>query len=113
MERLKSSIINNNISVISVNFDYANIEIASSFKQLIFSLIDDGFKNFILDLTNATLIDSTFLGVIVVTHKKLKPINGELKLVGCNKTVQLAFGLSNLDKIFRFYDSVEEAGKDF
>ncbi len=69
----------------------------------------DGYNNILIDLSKCSFIDSTFIGALVVTLKKLKLIDGQLKLVITNKIIQNAVHLSSTVNIFNTYYSLDEA----
>ncbi|ADK13370.1 MULTISPECIES: STAS domain-containing protein [Clostridium] len=86
-----------------------NIEIPENFavdeaddlRQKLNSLIDKGEKNFSLDFSKCTFIDSTGLGVLVSIYKKCKNINGSFKLYSVrNADVMKIFNMTRLDKVF-------------
>ncbi|OAA86750.1 MULTISPECIES: STAS domain-containing protein [Clostridium] len=86
-----------------------NIEIPENFavdeaddlRQKLNSLIDKGEKNFSLDFSKCTFIDSTGLGVLVSIYKKCKNMNGSFKLYSVrNADVMKIFNMTRLDKVF-------------
>lgn len=87
----------------------ATIQQAANLKQSLDYDINHNIKNFIIDLSECELFDSTFLGVLVVTLKKLRGIGGSLKIVKPLSVFQ--FLLENVGglKIFDMYTSLEEA----
>jgi anti-sigma B factor antagonist len=54
---------------------------APEFKERMVELIDGGKNRIVVDLTEATFIDSTTLGVLVGGVKRLRPSGGGLALV--------------------------------
>ncbi|AGY76612.1 STAS domain-containing protein [Clostridium autoethanogenum] len=90
-----------------------NIEIPENFavdeadelRQKLNSLIDKGEKNFSLDFSKCTFIDSTGLGVLVSIYKKCKNMNGSFKLYSVrNADVMKIFNMTRLDKVFQIND---------
>ncbi|AZV55350.1 STAS domain-containing protein [Clostridium sp. AWRP] len=86
-----------------------NIEIPENFavdeaddlRQKLNSLIDKGEKNFSLDFSKCTFIDSTGLGVLVSIYKKCQSMNGSFKLYSVrNADVMKIFNMTRLDKVF-------------
>jgi anti-sigma B factor antagonist len=63
----------------------------------------------LLDLSNVREIDSTALGVVVGTGRRLHAAGRELYLVGPNERVLLLFQLTKLDAVFPVAPSVEDA----
>ena len=54
---------------------------APEFKERMVQVIEDGKKHVVVDLSKATFIDSTTLGVLVGGVKRLRPAGGSLTLV--------------------------------
>ena len=65
---------------------------APEFKERMVELIESGKKQIVVDLSKATFIDSTTLGVLVGGVKRLRPAGGSLALVCTDE---------NITKIFR------------
>lgn len=84
--------------LISENFA---VDEADEFREKLNNLISKGEKDFSLDFSNCSFIDSTGLGVLVSIYKKCTEINGSLKLHSINNPqVMRVFKLTRLDKIF-------------
>jgi len=65
----------------------------------------------IIDLRAVTLIPSATLGVLVNYKRKFKKENGDIYLVSNSEEVFQLLQITMLDKIFKVYDSVDEAVK--
>ena len=96
-----------------VNLTKASIIEAIEFKNILDQDIREGHNNIIIDLSMCQFIDSSFLGVLVVTWKKLKTQGGRLKLVKPGYFAQAVFHLTGAVEIFESYGSVEEALSSF
>ncbi len=96
-----------------VNIERATLKEADQLKSLINDKIDLGYRKVIIDLTSVDFIDSTFLGVIVNTLKKVAALNGDLKLVGFRPGVRSMFELTRLFRVFESYGDLQDAIKSF
>lgn len=77
------------------------VEEAAIFRQKAYELISGGERNFELDFSRCTFIDSTGLGVLVSVYKKCVELGGGLKLHSVNnQQVLRVFKLTRLDKVF-------------
>ena len=55
-------------------------------------------------------MDSTFLGSLVYVLKRLKSINGEMKLIFKKQSkASTMFEITNMNKVFQIHPSVEDA----
>lgn len=96
-----------------INIDRATLREADTLKNLINRKIEVGYKKIIIDLSAVEFIDSTFLGIIVNTLKKVARLNGDLKLVGFKPAVRSMFELTRLFRVFESYGDLQEAIRSF
>ena len=82
---------------------------APEFKERLVQVIEDGKKNLVVDLSKATFIDSTTLGVLVGCVKRLRPSGGSLALVCTDQNISKIFEITGLDRVFPIHGSREEA----
>jgi anti-anti-sigma factor len=95
-----------------VNLVRATFVEASIMKKRLLDDINLSKKKIIVDIHKCDFIDSTFLGVLVVSLKRTRATGGVIKLV----TATFTGGIINLDgyqRIFEIYASVEDALKSF
>ena len=97
------------VLIIEVDLFRASIADAVKFRKILDIEITNGYNNIVIDLSQCSFIDSTFIGALVVTLKKLKLNNGQLKLVITNKIIQNAVHLSGTVEIFNTYYTLDEA----
>lgn len=82
---------------------------APEFKERMVALIEDGKKRIVVDLSAATFIDSTTLGVLVGGVKRLRPAGGSLALVCTDQNITKIFEITGLDRVFPIHPSRAEA----
>ena len=64
----------------------------------------------ILDLSNVTMLSSEALGKLLSLHNAASDSGGSVMLGGVNDAnVRTVFEVTRLDKVFKIYDSVEDA----
>lgn len=96
-----------------VNLDRATLREAEELKFNVNEKITVGYKKIIIDLTAVEFIDSTFLGVIVNTLKKVARMGGDLKLVGFKPAIRSMFELTRLFRVFESFGDLQDAIKSF
>jgi anti-sigma B factor antagonist len=84
---------------------------APDFKGNLHALINDGALRIVLDLTHVEFIDSSGLSVLISILKSLSG-KGELMICSICNTVMTLFKLTRMDRIFKIYDTVEDAIKN-
>ena len=94
---------------IEVNLLKATVNEAAKLRNLLEEEIVFGHSKIVVDLSKCTHLDSTFIGVIVVTHKKLLANGGELKLVEPLEPAKGLFHLTGVSKVFDTFEADEDA----
>ena len=82
---------------------------APEFKERMVQVIEDGKKQVIVDLSKATFIDSTTLGVLVGGVKRLRTNDGQLSLVCSDRNITKIFEITGLDRVFTIHATRDEA----
>jgi anti-sigma B factor antagonist len=86
---------------------------ADTFKEMIRQLIEEGFKNVLVNLHAVPWINSTGLGILIAGYTTLKREGGSLKLLNVTDRVGSILMITKLGTIFKSYSSEEEALKSF
>ncbi len=107
-QETRSGILTNRINLLRVNSNEA-IELKNLLeKQLVF-----GHTKIVIDLSQCVHLDSTFVGVLVVTQKKLLAKGGNLKIVEPLDPAKELLNLTGVSKVLDTFESAEEAQKSF
>jgi len=96
-----------------VNLTRATLKEAEEFKQILLKDIELGWRKIVVDLTDCEFVDSTFLGCLVVSLKRITGLGGDLKLVGFQSAVESMFQLTRLYRVFETFPTRDEAVKSF
>jgi anti-sigma B factor antagonist len=70
-------------------------------------------KKIIFDLTGVTHIDSTGVGIIVMSAGQVKEAGGQLRLAGVNQHVEHVLRITSVDKLVTWSPTVSEAAVGF
>ncbi len=73
------------------------------------SAIDDGVTKIVLDLSRASFLDSTGLGVIIGISKRVRPVGGDVVIVNGDNGIARTFEITGLAEIFRIFRTRAEA----
>ena len=82
---------------------------APELKEALAQVIESGARGVVVDLSEATFIDSTTLGVLMGATKRLRPAGGELAIACREANIRRIFEITLLDRVFTIVDSVQEA----
>jgi anti-sigma B factor antagonist len=95
--------------IVSFIGPHGNLSNAGYFKDILFENIHEGRHHLIVDLLACKTIDSTFLGTLIAALKKVSEYDGHLTLVCGTNLCSWLFVITQMDKVFKIYGSVEEA----
>lgn len=96
-----------------VNLTRATLKEAEEFKLTLSNDIDEGARKLVVDISECEFIDSTFLGALVVSLRKITSLSGDLRLVGFQPAVNSMFELTRMYRVFDSFPTKEEAIKSY
>jgi anti-sigma B factor antagonist len=82
---------------------------APQLRERVIKLLGDGIRHIVADLREVNFVDSTGLGALVGSLKRLRERDGSLKLITGPGRVPQLFQLTGLVRVFVLYQSVPEA----
>ncbi len=92
-----------------VNLTRATYKEAGELKGRLNEDIENGFKKLIIDISKCEFIDSTFLGVLVVTLKNISKCGGEIHLVQPPPPILKMMEMVGTLKIFKTFETLDDA----
>ena len=83
------------------------------FHEAIKGYIDQGKKNFVVDLGNVDRMNSPGLGVLITAYTSIRNAGGDLVIARPTKKVKSLFVITQLERIFKSFDEVDDAVNSF
>ena len=77
------------------------------------SVVRDGPRQLLLDLSEVPYVDSAGLGELVRTYTAVNRNGGQLKLMGLAKRIKDLFALTKLLTVFEIFETEQEALDSF
>ncbi len=68
-----------------------------------------GALELVIDLGEVSFIDSTTIGILMRTRKRLAPFQGRVMIVCTDRNILRLFEITALDRMFEIYPSRAEA----
>jgi anti-sigma B factor antagonist len=93
--------------VVSLEGDI-DLAAAPTLKSALLELLNDGHRQFILDLSQVRHLDSTGLGVLVGVRRRLAD-QGRLAIAGSPRNVSRLFEITGLDARFEMFPNLDGA----
>ena len=72
-------------------------------------LIKENCKKVIFDLSKITVLDSTGVGIVVMSHARIKKAGGSLHIAGAEGMVDQTLRMTNVDRLIPMEASVQES----
>lgn len=103
------------LAVVKIN-GRATFHVSVDFKQLIYGLKEQGTKEFVFDVTDCLIMDSTFLGVLAGFALKFEdegatPENPPLRLINPNERIADLIENLGVDGMFRMIQTAEKTNE--
>ena len=105
---ISEQVLDDGLEVIAVGGE-VDFEVSPQLRQQIVSRVDAGRRQLLIDLSEATFIDSTAIGVLVAGHKRLDEVGGTLAVVCFDENVRNVFEIVGLEDVLSIYSSRDEA----
>lgn len=86
-----------------------DLDSAPNLRRALLDAINDGHHMIVVNLTDATFIDSSGLGVLVNALRRLHGVDGELRVAAARRSITTAIEMSGLDKLLGLFPDVESA----
>jgi anti-sigma B factor antagonist len=87
----------------------ADLHTAPELRNAITAALDGGATGLVVDLSEATFIDSMTLGVLLGAVKRLRPSGGKVSIVCTDPHIRRIFEITLLDRVFSLHTSLEAA----
>jgi anti-sigma B factor antagonist len=87
----------------------ADLHSAPELREQLHGVIDDGAFHVVVDLTDASFVDSMTLGVLLGGVKRLRPQGGQLRVVVDKPGLRRIFEVTLLDRVFTLFDTRGDA----
>ena len=103
------------ITIIKINVPDATLKHAANFKKFMMRLIESESKKVVVNCENISYMDSTFLGSLVFSLKKMATVGGHLKLIlgNVDSPVWTMFETTRMFRVFKTYPDRETALQSF
>jgi len=105
--------IENNVAILAFKGDLLGEPDTSNVRDKIHSLVSDGIKRIVIDLSGVNYMNSSGIGTLIACLATVTAGGGELRLANVGGKVQNLFVITQLVKVFDTYETVERALANF
>src|SRR5215203_5905113 len=79
------------------------------FERRVLEALGRGASQIVVDLSDVSFIDSTTIGILMRTRKRLAALRGRLLVICADRNILRLFEITALDRMFELYRTREEA----
>jgi anti-anti-sigma factor len=103
----------NGVAIVRVNEARLMYPLLSEFTEVIMTLIGNGERNVLLDLSNVTYVDSATIGCFMDLCRQANTAGGILKLAGVQKRVETMLHMTGVQDFLEIHADESSAVKSF
>ena len=78
-------------------------------REQVLKAVNTGRLHIVLDLSDATFVDSSGFAVMVSAYKRVRALDGTMRVVCADKSVLSALRISGLDRVFEVFPDMAAA----
>lgn len=86
-----------------------DMEISAELKAKLLIVCQPDVEALIFDLSAVDYVDSSGLGALLLAYRQLKEFGSVIALVGVNDVVRKMLSISQIEDLFDYYDTLDEA----
>ena len=103
----------NEVKVVSVPFERMVYDMLDQVAKEWASYLDEGYKNFVIDLKRVSFMDSASIGCLMDFYRKTKAASGRIHLAGVQPRIETLLAIAKAKTLFSIYENVEDAVSGF
>lgn len=109
---MKYSIENNDeVIIFTINTKNINSEISADLKEQMLIISQPDIKALLIDISEVETIDSSGIGSFLLAERQLSDHGVPMAFIGASDAIKSTMKILNIDKLFDFFDTIEEARK--
>ena len=109
---MKYSIENNDeVIIFTINTKNINSEISADLKEQMLIISQPDIKALLIDISEVETIDSSGIGSLLLAERQLSDHGVPMAFIGASDAIKSTMKILNIDKLFDFFDTIEEARK--
>jgi anti-sigma B factor antagonist len=94
--------------LIALSGDF-DLHTGPQFERRMLEALGRGASQLVIDLSEVSFIDSTTIGILMRTRKRLAPFQGRVLIVCTDRNILRLFEITALDRMFEIYCTRAEA----
>jgi anti-anti-sigma factor len=105
--------IKNDVKVITIPHQRMVYELLEEINREWSGYITEGYRKFVIDMSNVTFMDSASIGCLMDFYRKTKSAGGRIHLAGIQPRIDTLLAIAKAKSLFGIYPAVDDARSDF
>jgi len=101
------------ISIVKINLIRVTHRDLNDFLQVLNLILEANQNRMIINFADCQYVDSMIIGLLIITVKKVRNLEGDIRLVVPHENINNTFSQTRLDKIFKQFGTLEQALTSF
>jgi anti-sigma B factor antagonist len=103
----------NEVKVVTVPFERMVYDMLDQVAKEWNSYLEQGYKNFVIDLGRVSFMDSASIGCLMDFYRKTKAASGRIHLAAIQPRIETLLAIAKAKTLFSIYSNVEDAVAGF
>ena len=103
----------NEVKVIHVPFERMVYDMLDQVAREWAGYLEEGYKNFVLDLGRVSFMDSASIGCLMDFYRKTKAVGGRIHLAAVQPRIETLLAIAKAKTLFSMYENAEDAAAGF
>ena len=108
MEQIK-----NEVKVITIPHQRMVYELLEDITREWSSYLEQGYRKFVIDMSQVTFMDSASIGCLMDFYRKTKSAGGRIHLAGIQPRIDTLLAIAKAKSLFGIYPAVDDARMGF
>jgi anti-sigma B factor antagonist len=105
--------VRNDVKVITIPHQRMVYELLENITREWSSYVEQGYRKFIIDMSQVTFMDSASIGALMDFYRKTKGAGGRIHLAGIQPRIDTLLAIAKAKSLFGIYPSVDDAKMGF
>lgn len=101
------------ISIVKINLIRVTHRDLNDFLQVLNLILEANQNRMIINFADCQYVDSMIIGLLIINVKKVRNLEGDIRLVVPHENINNTFSQTRLDKIFKQFGTLEQALTSF
>ena len=105
--------IKNDVKVITIPHHRMVYELLEDITREWSGYINEGYRKFVIDMSNVNFMDSASIGCLMDFYRKTKSAGGRIHLAGVQPRIDTLLAIAKAKSLFGIYSEVDDARTGF